>query len=615
MKIAHIILISTSALFVIFALDGYITLELNQKELRNSIELRNEAQANTIIQNLDKFIEKRINDVNSISKTDEIQSVIILSNYKMDKQKNQTVDATNELEGAIPFLPTNASELSQNFTNMIDFYKNEYGLDISNNLYVTNQYGAFITIDGQTSNYVHYTENWWQSAKNDGIYFGELQHDGNSFTYYIPMALKIVDSKGTFLGVIKASLDLDSLLHDFEGDVSLLKTTGKNVILLDKSGKIIYKDGIKYNPSASPIPYYNKLTADNGIVEPDNYTDGLLAVYSRSIGYGIFSGFGWMVVLTQDPSAINTEFESNAVSIITFSAVGIIGSILIGIFASFFIAKPIMKLSTITKKLSEGDFNIRAQKGRLYEIGVIVESFNNMALSLKKLIETEVKLAEANAKIKNERLTAIGELAASLAHNMKNPLTTIQSSSDILKRSYKGDNKEISEVASRMNRAIDRMSQQIDDVLNFVRLTPLNLEVTTLIPLVKSVIKTIEIPPNIKIEIPVNDLQINCDARKLEIVFTNIIQNSVQAIGNKPDGIISIRWDGNSDMVTIEIEDNGEGIPPEILPKLFEPLVTTKMQGTGLGLSTCRNIIEQHGGTITVKNNPTTFTIKLPKTH
>jgi signal transduction histidine kinase len=84
----------------------------------------------------------------------------------------------------------------------------------------------------------------------------------------------------------------------------------------------------------------------------------------------------------------------------------------------------------------------------------------------------------------------------------------------------------------------------------------------------------------------------------------------MQAIGEK--GKIRIRIIKQGDWLVIEVEDDGLGIPNDILPKIFEPLFTTKQSGTGLGLSSCKNIIEQHGGTITVRNKPTTFLVKLP---
>ena len=612
LKIAHVIIISMIVLFVIFAIHGYITFELNLQELKTSIELKNEAQANSIMQNLDKYIKNRIDDMNLITKTTEVREAIVLSNEKFrEKLQNQTGDNLHE----IPFTSgSDITQLSNDFTNLVDSYKREYDYDISQHLYVTNQYGAQVTLKGDTANILYNNEEWWQVAKNNGIYFGKIQFDTDSKMYLIPLALKITDDNGNFVGVIRLSLELNTILHDFEGDAIILKDAGKNLVLLDDTGKVIYSDGIKYDPKSEPVKFYEKLQSDNGYFEIANDTqDPSLIAYSKSIGYGIFVGSDWSVLVDQSQSSISSEFVNARNSVLTISAIGIIGSIVIGVFVSFSIARPLLNLSTMAKKLSEGDFSVRTRKNPLYEINVIGESFNNMAQSLKKLVETEIKLTEAHAQIKNERLTAIGELAASLAHNLKNPLATIRSSADILSRESKGTNPEILEVASRMNRAIDRMSRQIDDVLNFVRVTPLNMEKISLNVILNYAVKTMQIPDNIKIELPKNDIEILCDIRKMEVVFTNLILNSIDAIGKRSDGKITIRSREEEQFIVVEIEDNGVGISNELLPRLFEPLVTTKLQGTGLGLSTCKNIVEQHGGKINVANNPTTFTVYLPK--
>lgn len=106
-------------------------------------------------------------------------------------------------------------------------------------------------------------------------------------------------------------------------------------------------------------------------------------------------------------------------------------------------------------------------------------------------------------------------------------------------------------------------------------------------------------------------LLFKCDSKKLETVFVNLITNAIEVIESK--GQIDIRLIDKNDYVLIEIEDSGPGIPENILPKIFEPLFTTKQTGIGLGLPSCKNMTEQHGGIITVKTNPTVFTIKLPK--
>lgn len=227
--------------------------------------------------------------------------------------------------------------------------------------------------------------------------------------------------------------------------------------------------------------------------------------------------------------------------------------------------------------------------------------------------QLEVEVEEKTKKIlDSEKMSAIGELSARLAHDIKNPLTTIKSTVKLLK-TFQG--KPIDEYVMKrfemMDDSIFRISHQVDGVLDYIKKTPLKLEPASLIGIIKASILPLTIPKNIQINLPNTDINLKCDAIKMEVVFGNIILNSIQAIDESP-GKIYVRYVETSDYVIIEVADSGPGIPDDSLDKIFDPLFTTKQRGTGLGLSSCKNIIDQHGGVITVKNTPTTFTIRVP---
>ncbi len=225
-----------------------------------------------------------------------------------------------------------------------------------------------------------------------------------------------------------------------------------------------------------------------------------------------------------------------------------------------------------------------------------------------------IKIKELSTElVKTERLSAIGELAARLSHDLRNPLSVIKSSVEItMLRNNDKFSTQDKEVIQRINKAIVRMTNQIDDVLNYVKQTPIEKNKITLSTCIKNVIGWISIPTKIEITIKENDTIIFADEGKLEIVFSNIIRNAIEAIGDN-SGSIEIKIQDMGEQVIIEIIDSGVGIKEDNMNMIFEPLYTTKQIGTGLGLVSCKNIIEQHGGKITVKNNPTTFTITLPK--
>src|SRR3972149_11151295 len=124
--------------------------------------------------------------------------------------------------------------------------------------------------------------------------------------------------------------------------------------------------------------------------------------------------------------------------------------------------------------------------------------------------------------------------------------------------------------------------------------------------------KKIKKSDKIIVNLPKNDVHIVCDPHLLEVVFDNLLFNSVQAIAEKGKVTISIS-DNKDEDVIIEVQDTGVGISEDDFPKIFDPLFTTKQNGTGLGLASCKSIVEAHRGTITVKTNPTRFFVKLPK--
>jgi signal transduction histidine kinase len=211
-----------------------------------------------------------------------------------------------------------------------------------------------------------------------------------------------------------------------------------------------------------------------------------------------------------------------------------------------------------------------------------------------------------------DKLARIGELTSRITHDMRNPLTIIINYSTMIQKNSKNklDKKSLDQMALIENEA-RKMYRQIEDVLNYVKLPPLKLQNYSLHDILKKVIENVQTGDDVEIHLPKNNPQMICDIDKLEIVFVNLITNAVEAINGA--GSININAKTAANDIIIEVEDSGPGIAEEDLDKIFEPLFTTKQNGTGLGLSSCMNIIERHLGTISVKNNPTTFTIKLPK--
>ena len=195
--------------------------------------------------------------------------------------------------------------------------------------------------------------------------------------------------------------------------------------------------------------------------------------------------------------------------------------------------------------------------------------------------------------LKSERLSAIGELSGRLAHDLRNPLSVMKMSIDLIKQSPADSKLSDEKVMKRIDlieKSIDRISHQVDDVLGYVRNSPLNLKNMSLKQLIENSIDKVNTPNDVKITLSKNDVNIDCDAVKLDAVFINLIINSIQAM--QDGGTIGIKISEKNNLAILKFVDSGDGISDENISKIFEPLFTTKQKGTGLGLASCKNIIE-----------------------
>jgi len=269
------------------------------------------------------------------------------------------------------------------------------------------------------------------------------------------------------------------------------------------------------------------------------------------------------------------------------------------------------------EKLQSQELNERLQENlaQLEETTAKLEETQEALQKERDNLKLEVQ-RKTDELLKKEKLSAIGELSARIAHDMRNPLSIIKNSAELIKLGQKDMDSKTKANWERLERGIYRISHQVDDVLDYVRPSPLKKKPTKISVILHGACERITIPDKIKINLPKTDVTIPCDRDRLETVFVNLIMNSIQAIGDKI-GIININLiEESDDVFLITVKDTGPGIPHSLIPKIFEPLFTTRQIGTGLGLPSCKNIIEKHSGSIDVSSSRgkgATFLIRLSK--
>jgi len=272
-------------------------------------------------------------------------------------------------------------------------------------------------------------------------------------------------------------------------------------------------------------------------------------------------------------------------------------------------------------RLQTIDQLVNSEKKELDTMERLVKKQTESIQNARRLLSDKQKLLQMELSKKSsrfstdEKLSLIGDLSVKMAHDIKNPITVLKSQVDLMKlRFSKSENSIILDSLNRMDRAISIITNQFDDVLHFLKDEPqYDFSENNICQILSDALFGIKIPSNVHLKLPVNDVVLFCDKHKMQRVFANLIQNSIHVLDN--GGEIIVGLEETKDMMMITVQDSGPGIPIDTMKKIFQPLFTTKKYGTGLGLVICKQIIESHGGTISVKNNPTTFTIAIPRHH
>ncbi|WP_137744082.1 PAS domain-containing protein [Robertmurraya siralis] len=217
---------------------------------------------------------------------------------------------------------------------------------------------------------------------------------------------------------------------------------------------------------------------------------------------------------------------------------------------------------------------------------------------------------------RQDKLAAVGQLAAGVAHEIRNPLTSMKGYAEFLLEDETDEQRR--EFVDIILDEINRVNQIVEDFMVLAKPKVVDLKEKNIIPIIKDVLSLLEFEARkkkVRMHFEANDdiVQIECDENRLKQVFLNFVKNGIEAMPNGGD--ITVRVHVASEQVQISIQDTGVGIPEEKLKRIGEPFYTTKKDGNGLGLMVSYKIIESHNGTVFIEselNKGTTFNIILP---
>jgi two-component system NtrC family sensor kinase len=319
-------------------------------------------------------------------------------------------------------------------------------------------------------------------------------------------------------------------------------------------------------------------------------------------------------------------------------------SLLSWLFVWRLVGQPLRHLKDGTKELADGNLGYQLKVESRDEVGELATSFNRMSLQLcaaneeivawAKTLEERVdqktrELKRAHEHVLHvEKMATIGKMAAVVAHEINNPLSGILTYAKLLRRwiergevetSKRQDAEQCLDLIADESR---RCGDLVKNLLTFSRTAPMNVQTTDLNSVVDRSVRLIahqlklngvELHPDLPQDLP----RIQCDPGQIEQVVLALVMNAIDAMPHGGNLWLSTRLRADSSEVEIRVRDDGSGIPPDVLPQIFEPFLTTKETGksVGLGLAVSQNIVEGHRGRIEVESEPgkgTTFTVTLP---
>jgi two-component system, NtrC family, sensor kinase len=276
--------------------------------------------------------------------------------------------------------------------------------------------------------------------------------------------------------------------------------------------------------------------------------------------------------------------------------------------------RPLRRLREGAGRIAAGDYASRISVKGPTEVADLATEFNAMGRAVE---EREREL------VRSERLAAVGKMAAMIAHEVRNPLSSIGLNTELLEEELAEapELDEARELCRAIHREVDRLAQITEEYLTFSRLPKPKLadeQVNTMVSALASFVREDLAVKQVTLttDLAAGDPVARIDAAQIRQCLLNLIRNAAEAVSAKGSGHVTLRTrTAATGRVEIDVEDNGIGIPADVLPQLFDPFFSTKEDGSGLGLALTQQIVRDHGGDLRVDSvvgRGTTFTVSVP---
>jgi signal transduction histidine kinase len=467
MKISRKLIFAFTCIALLGTLVGYVSIESSRKALCESIGKESSSFADKILEQIERQVYNRIELLQTHTQYMASEKQLVESNQRFDKMDNvheyiskrdsEWISVSEET--ILPYMQgiiqNELSSMIRDKIELKEFYKAKYGYPVFAEIFVTNKYGANVAQTHKTSDYYQADEEWWQSAKRDGLYVADIAFDQSAHVYSVDIGIRLDDETGNFSGVLKAVVNIEELVNIVKEADNLAEYKNTNFKLLTEDGRIIYStEDYEFLENWSQVFFSRIIEREHQLLHDkmhrihnsyfiatgDNKSrkHEELFAHAHSKGYKDYKGSSWILIVELETDEIFAPVVRlrNHLLVISLSITAF--AVCLGLIISRSISKPILKLTQAAEIMSRKDLDHRVDIKSKGEVGILASSFNHMADKLRdshhyledkirqRTTELEEILDEATQR------ASMAETTTDVLHNVKNVLNSITVASSII---------------------------------------------------------------------------------------------------------------------------------------------------------------------------------------